>query len=70
MDPITLAIGVAVTLAIGAAVALVSMFGFGGETEYEQQIARQKEILLDESKVKSADKKKVKTEKKKKGENR
>lgn len=67
MDPAALIIGVAVSVVIGAVMFVIAKFSFGGETEYEQQIARQKEILLDDAKGKPADKKKVKTDKKKKG---
>lgn len=67
MDPLTLVIGLGVTVCIGVVMGVIHKYGFGGETEYEEQIARQKEILLDDSKGKGADKKKTKTEKKKKG---
>lgn len=59
-------IGVATTVAIAGVMLVITKFGFGGESDYEQQIARQKEVLLsDDSKSKGVDKKKQKADKKK-----
>ncbi|XP_067941313.1 kinectin-like isoform X5 [Watersipora subatra] len=65
MDMFTLMMGVAATFVIGVVMMAITKFGFGGESEYEEQIARQKEVLLVDDKGKSTDKKKAKNEKKK-----
>ena len=59
--------GVVATVVIAGVMLVIAKFSFGGESEYEQQIARQKEILLnDEPKSKgAAEKKKPSKEKKK-----
>lgn len=61
-------VGVACTIgAMVVALFVFSKLGFGNsESSYEETIARQKEILLDDAKSK-ADKKKLKADKKKKG---
>lgn len=67
MDPMTMIAGVVATVVIAGVMLVIAKFSFGGESEYEQQIARQKEILLnDEPKSKgAAEKKKPSKEKKK-----
>lgn len=65
MDPVTIVVGVAVAVGVVVVLALITKFGYGGESDYEQTIAIHKEVLLDESKAKNHDKKKLKTDKKK-----
>lgn len=58
--------GVVATGVIAGVMLVIAKFSFGGESDYEQQIARQKEILLsDEPRSKGAERKKVNKEKKK-----